>query len=161
MTKAALAMIRPTCCRPRPLSAEHLSFFLRVPRNVMMFSTKWMFTLSNKVCWKPRNFSLTDLKLVFLLNMASLVARGLGEVAEADHWLAGQFIPWPCRRPLFTAKSLDLQKLGEETAVTYGCFSCHGEHQRMLRDPSDRPRCKNRNKCRANRQDLGVDTRLF
>ena len=25
----------------------------------------------------------------------------------------------------------------------------------MLRDPSDRPRCKNRNKCRANRQRFG------
>ena len=39
-------------------------------------------------------------------------------MADADHRLASQFIPRPRSPPLFTVRSFDLGKIGEEAAMT-------------------------------------------
>ena len=41
-----------------------------------------------------------------------------GNVAETGQWLASQFMPWHDYWPLFTAKSIDQRKMGEENAIT-------------------------------------------
>ena len=53
------------------------------------------------------------------LPCASTLAVGrLDKVARADQWLAGLFMMWPSRWPLFTVKWLSLLEMGEETAST-------------------------------------------